>query len=56
VRIAWLDRPVRLLPDFGPTVLGVAKDTPMGTTTFKRWQAMAAERGVGTPQEAADRG
>jgi hypothetical protein len=55
-KIAWLPTPVRLTPHGGPMVLGVVKDTPLSTALHRAWQAVAAERGSTTPEEAGDRG
>lgn len=46
--IAWLPQPVRLLPNRGPLVIGVARDALMGGAMFRQWQREAAERGVST--------
>jgi hypothetical protein len=42
--VSWLLPPVRLLPDGGPLVIGVAP--PMRARMVRRWQRVAEERGV----------
>jgi hypothetical protein len=46
IPIVWLDRPVRLLRNAGPMVLGLSQDTVMGEALLRQWQLASDARGV----------
>ena len=44
--IAWLKRPVHLLPNSRLRVLGVASDAPGGVLLLREWEKRSAEEGT----------
>jgi hypothetical protein len=45
--ITWLQTPVRLLPNDGPLVVGVARNGPMSKAMLRHWRRVAEQRGAG---------